>query len=89
LTIGVLAAHGPLPLSELATQVHQLLGRGWQRDGQLINEHDVGMAIAQQSSIMKGLDLIDSANWLVWNTGAAARSLLPGATMLAEIWTNE
>jgi len=61
--------------------VHPLLGRGWQLDGQPISEHDVGMAIAQQSSIMKGLDLIDSANWLVWNAGASA-------TMLAEIWTN-
>jgi len=88
LTIGVLAAHGPLPLAELATQVHQLLGRGWQIDGQPISDHDVGMAIAQQSAIMKGLDLIDNADWHVWTTGAAARSLLPGATMLAEIWTN-
>jgi hypothetical protein len=88
LTIGVLAAHGPLPLAELATQVHPLLGRGWQRDGQPINEHDVQIAIAQQSPIMKGLDLIDNANWHAWTTGAAALSLLPRATMLAEIWTN-
>ena len=83
LTLGVLAAHGPLPLAELATRVHQLLGFGWQRDGQPINEDDVRMAIAQQSPLMKGLDLIDSANWHVWTAGAAARSLLPGATMLA------
>ena len=88
LTIGVLAARGPLPLSELATQVHQLLGRGWQRDGQPINEDDVRMAIAQQSPIMKGLDLIDNADWRVWASGPAALSLLPGATMLAEVWTN-
>ncbi|WP_102144538.1 plasmid pRiA4b ORF-3 family protein [Mycobacterium hubeiense] len=88
LTIGVLAAHGPLPLGELATQVHQLLGRGWQRGGQPINEGDVRMAIAEQSSVMKGLDLIDSADWHVFAAGAAARSLLPRATMLAEIWTN-
>ena len=88
LTIGVLAAHGPLPLAELATRVHQLLGRGWQRDGQPVSEHDVQIAIAHQSPIMKGLDLIDDANWRVWSIGAAARSLLPRATMLAEIWTN-
>ena len=84
----MLAAHGPLPLAELATRVHQLLGFGWQRDGQPINEDDVRMAIAQQSPLLKGLDLIDSANWHVWTAGAAALSLLPGATMLAEIWTN-
>jgi hypothetical protein len=47
------------------------------------------MAMAQQSPIMNGLDLIDNPNWRVWTAGAAARSLLPGATMLAEIWTNE
>jgi hypothetical protein len=88
LTIGVLAAHSPLPLAELATQVHQLLGRGWQRDGQPVSEHDVQQAIAHQSPIMKGLDLIDNANWHVWAAGAAARSLLPRATMLAEIFTN-
>jgi hypothetical protein len=88
LTIGALAAYGPLPLAELVAQVHQLLGRGWQRDGQPINDEDVRIAIAQQSPLMKGLDLIDNANWHVWTTGPAALSLLPGATMLAQIWTN-
>lgn len=88
LTIGVLAAHGPLPLEELATRVHQLLGRGWQCGGQPINAQDVRSAIAGQSPIMSGLDLIDTANWHAWTIGAAARSLLPGATLLAEIWTN-
>jgi hypothetical protein len=88
LTIGVLAAHGPLALAELATQVHQLLGRGWQRDGQPVSEQDVRIAIAQQSPIMKGLDLIDNANWHAWTIGASALSLLPRATMLAEILAN-
>ena len=37
---------------------------------------------------MKGLDLIDDANWHVWATGAAALSLLPRATTLAEILAN-
>jgi hypothetical protein len=88
LTIGVLAAHGPLPLAELAARVHPLLGRGWQIDGQPIKEDDVRMAIAQQSPIMNGLDLIENVTWRVWAAGAAALSLLPRATMLAEIWTN-
>jgi hypothetical protein len=67
---------------------HRLLGFGWQRGGQPVNEQDVRMAIAQQSPIMKGLDLIDNAYWRAWATGASALSLLPGATMLAEIWTS-
>jgi hypothetical protein len=48
----------------------------------------VRMAIAQQSPLMKGLDLIDTVNWHAWTIGAAALSLLPRATMLAQIWTN-
>ncbi|MGZ6855052.1 MAG: hypothetical protein ACXVGC_13470 [Mycobacteriaceae bacterium] len=89
LTIGVLAAHGPLPLAQLATRVHQLLGYGWQRDGQPVSEADVRSAIAQQSSTMEGLDLIDNSNWLAWTVGTSARSLLPRAAMLAAIWDND
>ncbi len=74
LTIAVLAAHGPLPLAELAMQVHRMLGFGWQRDGQPINEADVRTAIVQQSPIMTGLDLIDQANWRVWASGPIAAS---------------
>ena len=87
--IDVLAAYGPLPLGKLAAAVHQLLGRGWQRDGQPLDEEDVRMAIAQQSPLWKGLDLIDSVDWRVWTSGPAALSLLPRATMLARIWTEE
>jgi hypothetical protein len=89
LTIGVLAAHGPLPLSELAARVLPLLEYGWQLDGQSLTADDVRSAIARQSPILNGLDLIDHADWRVWALGPAALSLLPGATRLAEIWTNE
>ncbi|HEX7323264.1 MAG TPA: plasmid pRiA4b ORF-3 family protein [Mycobacterium sp.] len=89
LTIGVLAAHGPLPLIELATHVYPLLGRGWQRDGQPITERDVRSAIAQQSPLMEGLDLIGNSDWRVWTLGASARSLLPGARMLADFWSSD
>jgi pRiA4b ORF-3-like protein len=77
------------PGGRLPRTVVRSMQRGWQRDGQPINEHDVGMAIAQQSPIMKGLDLIDTVNWHVWTAGAAALALLPRATMLAAIWTND
>lgn len=69
--------------------VHQLLGRGWQRGGQPVTERDVRIAIAQQSPIMRGLDLIDDTDWHAWAVGASARSLLPRADMLAEISTND
>lgn len=89
LTIGVLAKSGPINRLQLAAQVYQLLGRGWQRDGQPVTERDVQIAIAQQSPIMRGLDLIDDANRHAWTVGTSARFLLPRATMLAEIWTND
>ena len=89
IALGVLAAHGPLSLGELAARVYPLLGHGWQLDGHPINEDDVRMAIAQQSPLMRGLDLIDNTDWHSWAAGSSALSLLPGATMLAEIWTNE
>jgi hypothetical protein len=88
LTIGVLAAYGPLPLTELAAQVYPLLG-SWQIDGQPITESEVKRLIAQHASTMEGLDLIDDSNWRAWAVGPSARSLLPGATMLAEVWANE
>lgn len=69
--------------------MHQLLGYGWQRDGQPITEADVRTAIAQQSSTMEGLDLIDNSTWTAWTVGPSARSLLPGAAMLADIWDND
>ncbi len=89
LTIAVLAAHGPLPLSQLAAQVYQLLGRGWQCDGEPLTENDVCIAIAQHSLIMSELDLIDETNWRLWAIGTSGLSLLPRATMLAQIWSGD
>lgn len=89
LTIGVLAAHGPLPLAELAARVHELLGWRWQRDGQPLDESDVQHGIAQLANSMEGLDLIDNSDWVAWTAGPSAQSLLPRASMLAEIWTTD
>ena len=84
LTIGVLAADGPLPLARLAARVHQLLGYGWRLDGQPVTTQDLRTAIGQQSPILQGLDLIDTGRH-GWTVGPSAQSLLPGAIMLAEI----
>ena len=89
ITLAVLAVHGPHSLDELAARVHPLLSYGWQLDGRPINQHDVRMAIAQQSRIMRGLDLIDGMDWRAWAIGTSGLSLLPGAGMLAEFWGNE
>ena len=47
------------------------------------------LTIAQQSPIMRGLDLIDNTDRHAWTVGASARSLLPRAEILAEILTND
>jgi hypothetical protein len=88
LTIGVLAAHGPLPLTQLAAHVHPMLGYGWRRDGQPLTEAAVQKAITQQSATMKGLDLIANSTRHGWATGPSAHSLLSRASMLAELWAN-
>jgi hypothetical protein len=74
---------------ELGARVYPLLGHGWanSRDGRPVTERDVQIAIAHQAPILEGLDLLDTSNGPVWAAGPSARSLLPGATMLAEIWS--
>lgn len=86
LAVGVLAADGPLSLAALAARVHPLLGRGWQRDGRPITDTDVHAILARQSAAMQALDLIDRESRNAWTLGTSARSLLPGAAMLAELW---
>jgi hypothetical protein len=83
LTVGVLAAYGPLSPAELAPRVHQLLGYGWQLDGRPLDDDDVRIAIGQRSRLLRGLDLI-AGDWRVWSIGSAGLSLLPRATMLAD-----
>ncbi len=86
LTIGVLAAHGPLPPAGIAAHVHELLGHRWQLGGQPLTVEDVRVALVQLSAMMTGLDLVDRSDWNAWALGPSARSLLPGAEMLAEVW---
>ena len=76
---------GRLSNVELAARVHQLLGRGWQRDGQPIIQADLQTAVAQLAATMEGLDLIDHGNWHAWAAGPSARSLLPRVSMLADL----
>jgi hypothetical protein len=87
LTVGVLAAHGPKPYLQLGREVHPLLGHGWSRNGRPITESDVQKTIANQSAIMEALDLIDTRH-ATWTAGPSARSLLPGATLLADVWSS-
>src|SRR5215213_4809103 len=82
--VALLEAHGPMPVPQLAAEVFGLLGHGWQLDGQPIAAHDVERELHRLSAQLEALDLITS-NWSSWSPGRSARSLLPGATLLADL----
>lgn len=89
LAIAALAQYGPSTSKELAAHIYPFLGKGWQINGRPLTESDVANALHQHSPIMCGLDLLDDSNWHVWDLGPSAYSLLPRATMLAEIRVRE
>jgi hypothetical protein len=81
-----LAADGPLSSDRLAARIFPLLGHRWQLRGRPLTETDVRNALVGESALMEALDLIDRDSRDVWQLGPSARSLLPGASMLADVW---
>jgi hypothetical protein len=82
--VALLEAHAPMQVPQLAAEVFELLGHGWQRGGQPITAHDVEGELHRLSDQLQALDLIDR-NRSSWSPGPSARSLLPGATLLAHL----
>lgn len=82
--VAVAAARGPLPPGELAREAFALLGGGWRRSENAITAHDVERTLRAMSHQLQALDLVE-VNRSVWSPGASARSLLPGATLLADL----
>ena len=85
-TVAVLVKQGPLPSAELATEVFPLLGHRWMSDGHPLTDMDVRMSIAGATSVLTGLDLIET-DWPIYRAGPSARTLLPRATALAHLWS--
>jgi len=82
--VALLEAHGPLQVPHLAAEVFPLLGHGWQRGDRPIAVHDVERELHRLSDQLQALDLI-ARNRSLWSPGPSARSLLPGATLLADL----
>jgi hypothetical protein len=82
--VALVASRGPLPVPEIADHVHPLLGHGWSRAGQPITTRDVEYELRRQSHQLQALDLITTTR-SVWTAGPSARSLLPGANLLADL----
>ena len=71
-------------MGELAREVFPLLGGGWRRGDDPTTVHDVEHTLRAMSHQFQALDLVE-VNRSVWSPGASARSLLPGATLLADL----
>lgn len=82
--VALVAARGPLQVAETAAEVHPLLGHGWSRGGKPITTRDVEDELRSQAHQLQALDLITRTR-SVWSAGPSARSLLPGATLLADL----
>lgn len=82
--VALIAAHGSVPLASLARELFPMLGGGWRRGGDPVTAHDVEYTLRAMSHQLLALDLI-AVNRSVWSPGPSARSLVPGATLLADL----
>lgn len=82
--VALVAARGPLQVSEIAAEVRPLLGHGWSRGGEPITTRDVEDELRNLAHQLQALDLITRTR-SEWSAGPSARSLLPGANLLADL----
>ena len=82
--VALVAARGPMKIAEIAAEVFPMIGHGWQRGGQPITTQEVERELRRLSHQLEALDLI-ATTWSLWNPGPSARSLLPGAALLADL----
>lgn len=83
--VALVAARGAMPVAEIAAEVLDLLGPGWQRGGVPLTPRDVELELHRLSAMLVALDLIVDGPRSSWAAGASARSLLPRAALLAEL----
>lgn len=82
--VALVAARGPLQVAEIAAEVHPLLGHGWSRGGKPLTTRDVQDELDNVAHQLQALDLITRSR-SEWSPGPSARSLLPGANLLADL----
>jgi len=82
--VALVVARGPMEIPQIAAEVLPMLGHGWQRGGTPITARDVEDQLHRLSHELQALDLIGT-DWPQWTAGPSARSLLPGATLLADL----
>ncbi len=82
--VALVAARGPLTTGDLAAKVFSLLGHGWRRGNDPITVADVDRELYRLENQLAALDLLATTR-LAWTAGPSAHSLLPGATLLADL----
>lgn len=82
--VALVAARGPLTTGDLAGEVFSLLGHGWRRGNDPITVADVDRELYRLENQLAALDLL-TTTWHAWTVGPSDRSLLPGATLLADL----
>ena len=82
--VAVVAARGPLTTRDLAAEVFPMLGHGWRRGNDPITVTDVEHELYRLEKQLAALDLLATSRH-AWTAGPSARSLLPGATLLADL----
>lgn len=90
LAVAELAARGPAPAEELARRLHPRLGWGWSAAGRPVEVRDVEQELHRLSATLRALDLVRVLDegpypW-EWTAGPSARTLLPGAALLARLF---
>ena len=86
LIVALLIRSGGSRSAELGREALPLLGPRWTIGGEPLDEDVVRMEISRLSSVLRGLDMVDGAKYPIWQPGRSARTLLPRATALAQIW---
>lgn len=82
--VALLEARGPMQVPQLAAEVLPMMGYGWQRGGEPLITRDTERELRRLSAQLQALDLI-ARNRSSWSPGPSARSLLPGAKLLANL----
>jgi Plasmid pRiA4b ORF-3-like protein len=85
-SVALLATRGPMQVDDLAALAQPFLGHRWAVNGQPMTVQDVKSSLYRLHSTLEGLDLMeaDQGNWA---PGPSARTLIPGATALAHLWS--
>jgi hypothetical protein len=86
-SVGFLAAHGPRQVEDLAAAAHPFLGHHWAMNGHPMTVQDVTSSLYRLRTTLEGLDLIEAHRRGTWAAGPSARTLIPGATALAYLWS--